>query len=228
MATVRLTDSLRREILNSAEEAYTTQNPEPINSPELTTKIRNGILNMPIMKELSDVESKFPQTLSYYKQYNNSDAMASDFIKRVTHTTETTTVIIENGYGSRISKIDLPTSITVPVSRYTFTVDIQMFSLEEQEEITNMINEAEENEESWKKSKEEFKESIASLLAECTTTKQLLDVWPAAEKLLPEHVIVRMHEKATRKDKVERIRSQTNFDLNAANQVLLTSSLLGD
>ena len=183
---------------------------------------------MPIMKELSDIDSKFPLTIGYYKQHNNSDAVVSDFIKRLTHTTETTTVIIENGYGSRISKIEFPTSITVPVTRYTFTVDIQMFSPEEQEEITNMINEAVEKEESWQKSKDEFKESIASLLAECTTTKQLLDVWPAAEKLLPGHVIARMHEKATRKDKVERIRSQTNFDLNTANQVLLTSSLLGD
>lgn len=229
MATVRMTDSMRRHILREAIEAYTIQNPAPLDKPELKTAVRNGILNMPIVKELTDIRAKFPLTNSYYLANRNSDSVASDFIKRITNTKTVTEVRIENGAGRQLAKIELDTPIEViNTSHYGFIVDIQMFSETEQDNITNLIESAKAEETNWETAKQQFEKGIESLLVSCNTAKQLLEVWPAAERLLPEGTMQRMHEKATRKAAAERIRSNTNFDLNTANQVLLSSSLLGD
>lgn len=229
MATVRMTDSIRREVLKNAIKAYITQNPAPLDKPELKTAIRNGILNMPIIKELADIKAKFPLTSSYYRTNSNSDSIAADFIKKVTNTKTITEVRIENGAGRHLAKIELDTPIEViSTSHYGLIVDIQMFSETEQDNITNLIESAKAEETNWDTAKQEFEKGIESLLVNCNTAKQLLEVWPAAERLLPEGIMQRMHEKATRKAAAERIRSTTNFDLNTANQVLLSSSLLGD
>lgn len=229
MATVRMTDSMRREILKNALKAYITQNPAPLDKPELKTAVRNGILNMPIVKELTDIQTKFPLTSSYYQSHRGSDSVAAEFIKRFTNTKSVTEIRIENGAGRHIAKVELDAPIEVMhTGHYGFVVDIQMFNESEQTNITSLIEAAVAEETNWVTAKQEFEKSIESLLTNCNTAKQLLEVWPAAERLLPEGIMQRMHEKATRKATAERIRSTTNFDLNTANQVLLSSSLLGD
>ena len=74
----------------------------------------------------------------------------------------------------------------------------------------------------------DFRESIVQVIRSCNTVKQLLDVFPAAEKLLSSDTIQKLHTKVTRKIDAEAVRERANFDTNIANQVILTSALLGE
>jgi len=60
-----------------------------------------------------------------------------------------------------------------------------------------------------------------------TTLKQLLEVWPAAESLVPADKIQKMHVKVTRKQKAAQIKEEISFDPTVANQAVLTAKMLG-
>ena len=73
----------------------------------------------------------------------------------------------------------------------------------------------------------DYRASIRDLLDKCTTLKQLLEIWPAAESLVPSESIQKLHEKVTRKAKAEQIKEEIQFDPTIANQAVLTSKMLG-
>lgn len=72
-----------------------------------------------------------------------------------------------------------------------------------------------------------YKSSIRELLESCTTLKQLLEIWPAAESLVPSEKLAAMHVKVTRKQRAEKVKEEINFDPTLANQTVLTAKLLG-
>ncbi len=73
----------------------------------------------------------------------------------------------------------------------------------------------------------EYRGTIEDLLDNCNTLKQLLEVWPAAENLVPQELLSKMHEKVTRQQKARTIREKIEFDADAANQIVLTAKLMG-
>jgi hypothetical protein len=72
-----------------------------------------------------------------------------------------------------------------------------------------------------------FDKKIESLLNNCNTVKQAIEAWPGIEKLLPDNVIQKMHQKQTRKERAATVRQEVDFDATEANQAILTSNLLG-
>ena len=95
-------------------------------------------------------------------------------------------------------------------------------------ELHSKLATAIDGKDAWYEKYAHFTKSIDSVLDQCNTVKQLLEVWPGAEALLPNDVIQKLHTKVTRKVDAEKVRDLSQFDADAANQVLLTSSLLGD
>ena len=72
-----------------------------------------------------------------------------------------------------------------------------------------------------------FNKKIESLLHNCNTVKQATETWPGIEKLLPDNVIQKMHQKQSRKERAATVRQKVDFDTTEANQAILTSNLLG-
>ena len=78
-----------------------------------------------------------------------------------------------------------------------------------------------------KEAQRQYEGSIYDLLQNCTTLKQLLEIWPAAESLVPNNKLHQMHEKITRVQRAAEIKEAVCFDPTLANQTVLTAKLLG-
>jgi hypothetical protein len=73
-----------------------------------------------------------------------------------------------------------------------------------------------------------YKAKIDALVNGVNTTGQFLEAWPAGIELLPSDVVQKMHQKVTRKAKVQAIKEKVQFDDTAASSVLMTAKLLGE
>jgi hypothetical protein len=79
----------------------------------------------------------------------------------------------------------------------------------------------------WKKASRNYNGSISDLLENCSTLKQLLEIWPAAESLVESEKLAKMHVKVSRKERAQQIKDEICFDPTIANQAVLTAKLLG-
>jgi len=79
----------------------------------------------------------------------------------------------------------------------------------------------------WSDARYNYKQSIRNLLDKCSTLKQLLEIWPAAESLVESDKLAQMHVKVTRKQRAQQVREEIDFDPTLANQTVLTAKLLG-
>ena len=127
-------------------------------------------------------------------------------------------------------EIELPVAMSLPAGGgyLSYNIAIQMFDASIRDTLHISLAKAVDTAEAWDEKFVAFSKSIDNMISQCNTVKQLLEAWPGAEKLLPADVIQKLHKKVTRKIDAEKVRDTSNFDADAANQVLLTSSLLGD
>lgn len=230
MATVRLSQQLSRDLLKTAEQKYRVSNPEPNQSPELISEVRNALNNVPLFKDVDTLLSSI--------HYQSADGTLSREINSLQKKDVTDIAVIgikkhaeyeNSGETARID-IELPTPISVPAGGgyLSYTMHIDMFDASIREALHIKLAHAVDTAEAWEEKFRAFSKSIDGVISQCNTVKQLLEVWPAAEKLLPADVIQKLHTKVTRKIDADKVRDLSEFDADAANQVLLTSSLLGD
>ena len=104
---------------------------------------------------------------------------------------------------------------------------IQNFDPVAATDITAKFDEFTRLKQEYHEARHKYEQDIYSLLDKCTTLKQLLEVWPGAESLVPSHKLAQMHTKVTRKQKAAAIKEEINFDPTVANQAVLTAKLLG-
>jgi len=99
---------------------------------------------------------------------------------------------------------------------------------EDQHNISEMFQAFEITKDEWKTASRNYNSSIRELLESCTTLKQLLEIWPAAESLVPNDRLQKMHTKITRVERAKQIKEEVNFDPTIANQTVLTAKLMGN
>ena len=107
------------------------------------------------------------------------------------------------------------------------SVYVNDLATEDQHEISEMFETFQETLTEWKKAARNYNGSITDLLENCTTLKQLLEIWPAAESLVESDKLAKMHVKVTRKERAQQIKEEVCFDPTIANQAVLTAKLLG-
>lgn len=75
----------------------------------------------------------------------------------------------------------------------------------------------------------EFRNTVNEILENCNSLRQFLAAWPAGRELVPSEAMDRLHMKATRKARAERVREQAGEDkIKALNVDLLTKQLKGE
>lgn len=233
MATVRISQRLYDDIEKSFRAKYESGNPKPSQSPELLSAIREGLLTMPaliafdtmlasavIQQEMSN-KSELGSGLNRAKKHEKTEIRIQNITKhkRGQETGDTTNLYV-----------DLPTPVKLPYgSGYGYyDVDINSFDISIREELHTKVATAIDASHEWD---DKFREAISqlrSILDQCNTVKQLLKVWPGAEKLLSSEVIQKLHTKVRRNVDVEKVLDTSGFDEQQANQVILTANLLGD
>lgn len=229
MATVRMTQQMASSISRKAMEKWETANPSPSALPEFKQFVRGAVQRMPILAFVKEFSDK-PEVQAAAKHNTN----LTNYISGLIEETEHSKVYIEHIPAASDGTFNLPVEFDTPVrlpgqnSYRTPDIEIDMFAADDKDEIIRRANVARAQEDQWAQQRRTFQTSIDQIIDSCNTVKQLLDVWPAAEKLLDADVIQRLHTKVTRKIDADAVRQRANFDPDQANQVLLTSSLLGD
>lgn len=232
MATVRMTQQMAHKIEKAAMEKWETANQAPEKNPAFTTAVRSAVNRMPLIAKMIEISNDplIQEQMAYKTRLSN-------IIRPFDERTEVPAVYLENipdtvkpERETFNIKVEFDTPISVPcVDQWmTFDVHINQLTPEDRITVTRLANEANQKQDEYANSYSDFRMSIKQVIDSCNTVKQLLDVWPAAENLLDADVIQRLHTKVTRKIDAEAVRERANFDPDAANQVILTSSLLGD
>ena len=238
MASVRMTNDLRSTVCRSASKAYGLANPEPQPSNEYVAAVRAAILNSPeqtflrYMQKLGaefnvDKGSRVGDNILPYapsdaptgidlriKQKTGNRIVARQEYKEVT-------ILFNTPFTERLQ-------VNVNGHRWGYpTVWIDDLSNEDKTKIIEYFEAHNTAEEEYRTSRRVYESSIRDLLDKCTTLKQLLEIWPAAESLVPADKIQKMHTKVTRIQRAAEIKEEVSFDPTIANQAVLTAKMLG-
>lgn len=233
MASVRMTNELQDYIRRAAEEAFDLANPEPKPNTEYIARVRQAVVDSPIQKFLKEmteigeerglnntrVQSVLPRP--------NKEAVTGVQLRRIN-----TDVDKHQDYDSHQIKFNTQLhKYYVTEETYTRwgdpTVYLDDFSDNDRLEVGDMFMKVQADHDAWVEARRAYDHGIFELLNKVTTLKQLLEIWPAAESLVPAEKIQKMHTKENRKQQAKRVREEISFDPTIANQAVLTAKMLG-
>lgn len=233
MASVRMTQALRDEIMRNAVNAYDTANPNPQPSTEFVEKARHAIMNSPEQKFLAEwADAGCKRGLM--KEARHGDNILPDTMKEPPTAIDLklpTDASNRKDYQSVEIKFATPLRSwrTIYNRSYWGNPDVYIPDLDpsDRSDLTRMLTEHCNTRRDHRNAKNSYECQIRDLLRSVTTVKQLLEVWPGAESLIPADAIAKMHVKVTRKQRAQEIKEQVSFDPTIANQAVLTSKMLG-
>lgn len=233
MASVRMTMELQNEIHRAAERAYELANPEPKPSTEYVARVRQAVIDSPAQKFLKEMAELGSQRgLNTMRGQSVLPRPKKDPVTEVTLKRMRTPAQSTRDYDSQ--NLRFTTQLTeYYVTEETYNrwggPDIFVDDLADNDrlEVGDLFNKLQDDHNAWHDAKQTYETSIRELLRNVTTLKQLLEVWPAAESLVPADKIQKMHTKENRKQQAKRVREEVNFDPTIANQAVLTAKMLG-
>lgn len=234
MASVRLTQELRSGISREAVHAFHVANPEPKPSTEFEQRLRDAIPRVPTqiaLKNMYDIAME-------NNMYETKAFGCSNTSNRLNFTTLDKISIegldpLEDGpyrHAGVLVELSAPVNIIRAGDGYwgaPHQINVNAFAIEDQTYITEQANELLKKRVQRDNKDREYKDTIDDLLKRCNTLKQLLEIWPAAENLIPQHLIVKLHEKVTRKQRAQQVKEEIHFNADEINKVVLTAKLMG-
>lgn len=237
MASVRMTNELRTDIRRAAEKAYELSNPEPSHSNAYIELVRNAVINDPgqtFMRSMLNQGNLLGLDSRYgYKVLPSKPKdIVTDIRLRIT-TLAGARSSKNHEYKETSIRFASPIVDFLVLSndqmqwRGTPTMYINDFRDEDKSEIIEQFENHRTAIDTHETSQNQYNRSICNLVNECTTLKQLLEIWPAAESLVPANKIQQLHTKVTRIERAKQIKEEISFDPTIANQTVLTAKLLG-
>lgn len=228
MASVRLTRELRDQIHQKAMDAFKVANPEPMPPAEFVQFVAEAIPRMPSQVGLRKMHDIYKEEVKESKSFDSNNA------EIVPKTIETLTIEwVDDAFG-RSKYVAFNPSIPINIYRtnshsyfISFKAYINDFVTQDQTKIQEYASALLERRKKNNEAESEYRDKVRDLLARCNTLKQLLEVWPAAENLVPGQYVVKMHEKVTRKQRAQSVKEEINFNPDDVNHVVLTAKLLG-
>ena len=218
MASVRMTNMLRNDILRAACDAFDIANPEPQLSNENHRLFREAILAMPVHEHIRQFAS------TGYRSFNLSFPNEKDVTAIDIHPEGDADSML----GRRYKTIQLQTPMRVHTTTYSNPdVYIQDMKPEHRASVQRMVMELHERQTDHRDKRHKYRTSIKQLLEQCSSVKQFLDAWPAGEQFVPVEAKQRMQQKVTRQQRAQQIREEVNFDASDVNEVVLTAKVMG-
>ena len=224
MKTVRLSESLKRDIVKQAIEKFDKANPDqvyPSDGAKLLTKY--------------GVTDKVQETITSFKQIWGRDIPMED-VERV-HVRSTATVMDEvwddeqDGYvekpkeDTRSYTLDIPTT---PIP--SFMSEYRDFYLDVPPEDKTFIAcyQVEVANDNLNKKRREYRNNLESTLEKFHTLNQLMKAAPYMKDLVPDDRLQKMYEKDERGERVKEQAEMAENELKDLREVLLEDKLLGD
>ena len=232
MASVRMSNELRAQMKRAAIDAWNVANPQPKASAEFANELVLLIKNSEGQQNAAKVHEagknkKFGTSFGFVKENiinkreTDSFAFIWDLSGRPGEAAGMDTVRIELPLKTEIFTNDHYYGLKLYASDITSEAHDNYVSLKSKHsDLWNRVDQYSTN-------RGEFEHQIQQLLWHCNTLKQLLEAWPAAESLVPQNLLQKMHEKVTRKQTAARVKEDINFDDTTANKALLAAKMLG-
>ena len=233
MASVRMTNELRYTIRLNAEKAYLLSSPEPKPNNEYIALVVQAAVNEPAQKFLQEMKTKGEELSLKSDQRYGGNILPQASAQPIT---QLILRCIDNDndrrrdYKESYIYLNTPLKDYLQVTPTTYRDPILWIEDCHHSEQTKLREHFEAHRTSkakWSDAVNDYKSSIYNLVSKCTTLKQLLEVWPAAESLVPHDKIQQMHTKVTRADRAAAIKEEVCFDPTIANQAVLTAKMLG-
>lgn len=239
MSTVRMSDYLRRDIVNKFEDSHQKSNPKL----ELDATRGDAIYNRYIgpkveaakeamrehLGDIVDPDAMFSKTsnLTCLVPINYTSTSSAYEDEDMTSETE-----LEEDY--RIS-IPLSTERAVPMgvstSSYSSSMEHLQYTFNRYEDADlNYLCECVEYNSKVKAQRDIAGHKVNMLLLKFTTLNQAMKAWPALSKLVEPEKLAKVHEKQQRKRKQEQQKEMADQVVvdNDLNKTILTASLIGD
>ena len=218
MASVRMTNLLRNDILRAACDAFDIANPEPELSNGNHRLFREAILAMPVLQHIREFVS------TGYKSFNMSFPSEKDVTAIDIHPEGDADSVL----GRRYKTIQLQTPMKIYTTVYSNPdVYIQDMKPEHRAPVQRMVMSLHDEQREHNDKRHKYRTSIKQLLEQCSSVKQFLDAWPAGEQFVPVEAKQRMQQKVTRQQRAQQIREEVNFDASDVNEVVLTAKVMG-
>lgn len=245
MASVRLTEELRGKIKRNAMDKFELANPEPKISNEQMVHLRNAVTESKVQKYFSSVsrlakaaDFNFDWDKSTYRKTNYEVPAQYNDITRLEMSWDRDHVIdgvvtdqvreeIEIELDSPITLFGTPSNYSTHYRNNANTVHVDVLQDHHKTQTIETLNSLHSAISTKYTTQREYESQIKELLDECTTLKQLLDIWSAAESLVPPEYLQRMRIKVTRATRAKEIKDNVSFDATLANQTILTAKVLG-
>lgn len=228
-------ETIRSSLKNSPYQKYM----------EATAKLREYEVikdNLKTKSEMQRLPESGPLPYSGYSMLNkgtypgisNVTGVRFMYPVRSEETTEEKITNLRNGKASDYSYwqsteiiLKSPLALYFPNEdiSHTITVSWEEIDVKERDNIMRAVFNSIKTREDRQEGFQNYRNQIRDLVDECNTVKQMLDAWPAGENLLPSEVIAKLHQKADKVTRVNRVKEKINFDTTAANQVILTAKL---
>ena len=246
MASVRLSRELRDQILRTAMLAFRKTNPDPKPTAEFCQKLVTAINNSPVQAAVRRVLQAHTEpngVVKIYKSFQMPDLLPQTLnpstfkLKGEPRNSEEKELASGRNYG-RETNLELVVDMPAPVmvfhapDRYrsdsdTCPLHVSDLSEANQQPILDEMVKLLAEEKVINAKFSSYRSSISDLLNRCNTAHQFVEAWPAGDAFLDNDIKCKMHEKVTREQSARNRREAVNFDSTVANQVVLTSKLIG-
>tara|TARA_R110002012_G_scaffold9466_1_gene43491 strand:+ start:1074 stop:1784 length:711 start_codon:yes stop_codon:yes gene_type:complete len=235
MASVRMTGELGQRIYENAMTAFRVSNPHPEPSTAFQQLVKTAVVNAPLQVFLKEMR-QIGIERGLDKESHIGRRHASSVLPRIRHDDITSVSLHGACHTDSGAAYDanVDVSLITPITDYlnggaygSIHVYIDQLEPEHIPTITDLFHKLVDARKIRGDNEDRYRLSIKDLVSRCTTLKQLLEVWPAAENLVPANKIQQMHTKVTRVQRAKQIKEEVNFDATAANQVILTAKMLG-
>ena len=243
MATVRMADYLRRDIVRKFEQLYDKSNPQIEHSTHVGDKMYDIFLGGKVLQFKEQISNIFGDIIDPDSMFIKSSTlpvsinmMVYDDIREYND--------LEDKYITQVKeqfedgrRIDLPLSVEslqmndINSWRGEEAIVVSLDSNDIPEHAQMYIDKVKEIEQKETKrlaKRRADSEKVERALENFTTLNQALKAWPALTKLVSSEKIAKVHEKQQRKRKEKQQRSKIEPIESNLNQTILTASLLGD
>ena len=237
MATVRMADYLRREIVKKFEELYDKSNPVKEISTHVGDKVYDIFLGSKINGFMDSVNEDFKGLIKSKDLFvtNNEITVCLGLMQYRVERQEDRTYKVEEFYEEDVT-INIPLSSEMPQLKKVdgwrdegVVLNLENTIIPDHAQMyIDRIKKVTQEESKRLAKRRADSEKVEAALDDFTTLNQALKAWPALSKLVSQEKIAKVHEKQQRKRKDQQQRSKIEPIEPGLNQTILTATLLGD
>lgn len=230
MASVRMSERLRDELLQGVEQKFKIANPKPTTNTTLAGVVQQALLDFPAFKKSMEFVTD-PDIAKLAG--SGKDSSLKNFLQAFRETGVVKSITIK-GFLFNGKEQDFTTEFAgVPptmhfVHRYqqSMIVHLSEFPKAQQDILNVAMTQSATELLDWEARYKTFMDSARELIKNSNTVGQFLDAWPEAESLLSDNVRQKLNTQSKSTKDLAAAEARAKFDATAASPTLLVAEIV--